>query len=400
MPVSTIEEKRSILNLKERDRRWKVVREEMEKRGLECLIVWGSFGRFHHFGANIRYLSNLAQEGYIVFPLEHDPTLSLFLAGYYPEPWILDNQTGQPKHSKLISERLRELHLEKARIGIVEPTSYDVEMGFPHNTYVALTSNFPDAHFEDATDILEEARMIKSPAEVRCFELGCEAAEKVFQAVMDTAKPGVKNSEVKAVILDTLFRETGEPCPMLLYSHFSGAGREGFSMIPVWDERILGNGDIITFEVDASYLGYIAQFNHAFSLGEPDEEWQKIFDVAVECFNNGLSVLKPGITVGELNEVMLAPTKKAGYLKLNPTFHGLGLAIEEPFGSFHAQPSYQPNSARIIKPGMVLEFEPGGAVVDRTKGIGRGCSLGGPVLVTDTGCRLLSKTWKPGVKII
>ena len=388
------------LTLEERDRRWKLIREEMEKRGLECLIVWGCYGRFHHLGANFRYLSNLAEEGYVVFPLENDPTLSIFLGGYFTEPWIQDVRGGQPKHSKVISERLRELHLEKARIGIVEPSTYDIEVGFPHNTYVALTSNFPDAHFEDATDILEEARMIKSPAEIKCLELGCEAAEKVFQAVMDTAKPGVKSSEVKAVILDTLFREAGEPCPMLLFNHHSKGERAGFKRIPMWDERILKTGDIITFEVDASYLGYIAQFNQPFSLGEPDEDWQKIFDVAIECVNNGLSFLKPGITVGELNEVMLAPTQKAGYSKLNPTFHGLGLAIEEPFGSFHGQPSYQPKSDRVIKPGMVLEFEPGATMVDHTKGIVMGCSLGCPVLVTDTGCRLLSKNWKPEVKII
>ena len=74
----------------------------------------------------------------------------------------------------------------------------------------------------------------------------------------------------------------------------------------------------------------------------------------------------------------------------------VGLAIEEPFGVFVAQPDYQPNLARIIEPGMVLELEPPAIRPDFKKG----ATIGSPVLVTDTGCRLLSKNWKPEVRII
>ena len=155
-------------------------------------------------------------------------------------------------------------------------------------------------------------------------------------------------------------------------------------------------GDVIEIEVDASYLGYKAQFNQPFSLGEPDKEWQEVFNILTESFTNGFNTLKPGITVGELHEALSAPVKKAGYLHRSPTFHGLGLAIEEPFGVFVAQPDYQPNLARIIEPGMVLELEPPAIRPDFKKG----ATIGSPVLVTDTGCRLLSKNWKPEVKII
>ena len=41
MPILPVE---SVLTLEERDRRWKKIRWEMEKRGLECLIVWSSQG--------------------------------------------------------------------------------------------------------------------------------------------------------------------------------------------------------------------------------------------------------------------------------------------------------------------------------------------------------------------
>lgn len=396
MPILSREEKMSILSHQERDRRWKNVRESMGKQGLECLIVWGSSGRYRHLNANLRYLANFHGEGCIVFPLEGDPTLLSFIGGF-PTPWIADNRTAHPKYSKILSERLKELHLEKAKIGIVEPSRYDFEAGFPHNIYVALAKNFPRAQFEDATDILVEARMIKSPAEIKCLEHGCEAGEKAMQAVVDTTRPGVKDYEVRAKFMDTLFREGCDISSMILYH----AGKElihGSLSGMFWaaNPRPLEKGDIIHTEFDANFMGYLAQFNQPFSVGEPSKEWMDIFNVAIEAVNCGLKVLKPGITVGELNEAIASPVNKAGYRQRTPNFHGLGLAIEEPFSAFPAQPTYQPNLARKIEPGMVLEFEP--PVISQD--FKRGTTLGSPVLVTDTGNRLLSKTWKPEVKII
>ncbi len=79
-----------ILTLDERDRRWKRIRETMEERALECLIVWGSLGFHRSLGANLKYLSNITTEGYLVFPLESDPTVIGFLKRIDPESWIPD----------------------------------------------------------------------------------------------------------------------------------------------------------------------------------------------------------------------------------------------------------------------------------------------------------------------
>ena len=396
MPILSLEEKMSILNHKERDRRWNNIRDAMEKQQLDSLIIWGCTGRYRHFNASLRYLCNIHTEGYMVFPLKGDPALFGFMGGF-PTPWVAENRGGHPNYSKLISERLRELHLEKGRIGLLELSGYNGEAGFPLTTYVALTKNFPGAKFEDATDIVTEARIIKSPAEIKCLELGCKAGEKAIQAIIDTAKPGVKDCEVRARFMDTLFREGCDINSMILYH----AGKElfhGGSSGMIWSAtpKIMEEGDQIHTEFDASFMGYIAQFNQPFALGKPSKEWMDIYNVAADAVHSALKVLKPGITVGELNDAFLPPIEKASYRQRTPNFHGLGLAIEEPFSGFPGQPEYQPNLARIIEPGMVLEFEP--PVISQD--FKRGTTIGCPVLVTDTGYRLLSKNWKPEVKII
>lgn len=386
-----------ILTADERDRRWKKIYEAMERRGLECLIVWGTCAFHRSLGANLRYLTNLTEEGYLVFPLKNEPTLITFLRGLEPTCWVTDWRTGHPTYSKAISERLRELRLESGSIGIVGLSGYYGEWGFPYTTYMSLINNFPAASFKDATDILEEARRIKTAAEIRCLELGCEVGDKVIQAVVDTAKVGVRDCEIRAKIMDTLFREGCEPGSMILYcsgKELTHAAEGGYVKPP--EAHALERGDVILTEFDARYFGYMAQYNQPFSVGEPNKEWEHIFGVALEAFNNGFNDLRPGITVEELDQAFLSPIKEAGYTYTRPAFHGIGLGLEEPIGSFPAQPEYKLNASLRIEAGMVLEFEPHVVTSDGKKGL----HLGSPVVVTETGCELLSKTWKPQLKIV
>ena len=333
-------------------------------------------------------------EGYLVFPLEGEPTLITFHGRPHPS-WVKDNRSGHPTYSKAISERLRELHLEGASIGIVGLSGYYGELGFPHTTYVSLTSNFPGAKFEDATDIVVKARRIKSPAEIRCFELGCEVGEKVIQAIIDTAKVGVTDREIKLKVMDTVFRNGCDFASMLLL----GAGKEltHGGQIPLQSPpRALEQGDVILAEFDARYLGYMAQFNQPFSVGEPSKEWRDIFNVALEAFNNGFRTLRPGITAGELDEALISPIREAGYVRTNPAFHALGLSLEEPIGNYPHQTYHKPDLSLTLEAGMVLEFEPSVVTSDRKKGL----TLGSPVLITETGCKLLSKFWKPEFRVV
>lgn len=385
----------SLLTLEERDRRWQTIRKEMEKRGLDCLLIWGGYGRQRNCDANLVYMSNVNAEGYLTFPLQDQPTLFTFQG--HPIPWIKDGRTGHPKYAKAISQRLRELRLERGKIGVVGISGYESELGFPYVTYNLLMQSFPDARFSDATDIIEEARVIKSPAEIKCLETGAEIGMKVIQAIIDTARPGVKESVVRAKMMDTMFLEGCEPFSMVLFhvgKELVHGAQGGFFTPP--KPKVLEKGDIIHTEFDARYEGYKAQFNQPFSLGKPGPEWQDIFDVCIESLNTALNVLKPGITIGELNAAFLPPIKKAGYVQNTPNFHGLGLAIEEPFSAFVGQPDYEPDNDRVIQAGMVLELEP--PVISRD--FKRGTTIGCPTLVTENGYRLLAKGWEPGVKII
>jgi Xaa-Pro dipeptidase len=386
------------LDKKERDRRWQKVRAAMKKNGLEALVVWGFGGFDSSECGNFVYLTNipsfgcLSLPGYLVFPAEGGPTMIGFAKFPGDKLWVSDIRGKTPTYSQVIIDRLKELRLEKASIGIISTSIVGIgstgERAFPYTTYMLLKEKLPEAKFEDATYILNEARKIKSPAELKCLELGCEAGNAAIQAMMQIAKPGVHDYEVMTKMIEVLMLNGCEPDTLFLY----GSGKDyadsgnGQYLNPRYI-RTLEKGDKIHTEFNAKYNNYTAQYNQPFSIGEPDKEWSQVFGVAQKAVDAGLMALKPGITAKQFSEALVSPIRAAGYKSLRPPFHGLGLTSEEPLGTAIPEGSCVPNDAFLIEAGMVIEFEPHIMTQDGKKGV----TLGGPVLVTDTGCRQMGK---------
>ncbi len=376
----------------ERDRRWRAARSAMAERGLSALIVWGSSGSFAHCNASMRWLADVSTEGYLLFPAEGEPTLFSFENGLNPS-WVTDWRGAVPEFARAVAVQIGELRLERSRLGLLSLSGMYGELnGFPHTTYVRLSEALPHASLEDATDLVESLRRTKSAEEVRALEVGSEVIRRVFEAIRETAGPGVRDYEVRRAIMDTLFVGGSETGTMILYcqgKHAIHGGQSG-----VWYEPAYANplveGDVILLELDASCSGYKAQFNHAFTVGEVDEEWGRIFSCAERSFHAGLETIRPGVTVGELEDVMLGMLEQDGFVWGNPAFHGLGLALEFPLGTY-PRVNWTPDRDEVIEEGMVLEFEPHPVSPSFT----RGASVGCPVLVTADGGRLIPNWYEP-----
>lgn len=381
----------------ERDRRWAAVRAEMTARELDCLIVYGSDSVYRDCCQNLRWLTNAPREGYLVFPVDEEPTFVTFESGLDPI-WIEDWRGGVPRFSAVLARRLQELGLRTGRIGTVGTGGFYGETGgFPYRTHASLRETFPEAIFVEATDVVERLRAVKSAEEIRCLEAGCQIMEEVFAVVRDVAAPGVRDIEVRAAILDALFRRGGEQGIMLLYAQGKDVmhGGQRGDRLEAGREEQLEASDVILIELDAVWRGYKAQFNQPFVIGEPVEDWPFIFETAARCFDRAAATLRPGVTVGELESETLAPVREAGLTFGNPAFHGLGLGIEAPVGTY-PRANHRADPEYVIEEGMVLELEPHPITQD----FRRGASLGCPVLVADGGCRSLAEWWSPNPIII
>ena len=121
-------------------------------------------------------------------------------------------------------------------------------------------------------------------------------------------------------------------------------------------KRVIADGDIVNVDVTSVLNGYYADANKTFFAGTPGPEARKIVSVAKECLNRGISMVKPGNTIGDIGWAIQSYAEEQGCSVVRD-FVGHGVGFE-----FHESPQVphfgqKGQGVRLI-PGMVFTIEP------------------------------------------
>ena len=324
-------------SLAERDRRWRLVRQLMAEEGLDVIVTAVNTGHWDHFQANTRYLTGVGGncgEASAVFPLEGEVTAIAmaippihYWLGF--QDWVTDVRNCNRYFGRGIVERLRELKVDKGRIGIagLYNISRAPEGVMPYGTMRAIEEAFPHAIFVDATDLMERARYIKSQEEIEALTKAVELVEKAIDAMAQTARPGVPECEVYAAMVHAMVKDGGELPTMLQWS--AGPEPHGNNIMPTL--RPLERGDIVMNEIEARWAGYVGQGVQPMFIGRVDREWHDIFATCQEILQATYEIFKPGLTIGELNQFVVDWGKSTARLCSGRCFTGAVLVMTRRF---------------------------------------------------------------------
>src|ERR687898_3556830 len=166
------------LSLQERDRRYKVVRAEMARRAMDCLLLPANSGRWEQLQADSRYLTSMggfATEVFTFFPLEGKATAYIFnRAAWWKQAqnWVEDVRDGRNRWGENAIERITELGLQAGTIGIAGLAGlFRAPEGIiPYSSVKAIQDAFPQAKLVNATEMMQTIRAIKSAEEVSFLE--------------------------------------------------------------------------------------------------------------------------------------------------------------------------------------------------------------------------------------
>lgn len=383
----------------ERDRRWKAVRELMAEQRLDVIVTPQNTGHSTDFQANTRYLTHCGGGGdsdiAAVFPLEGEVTaIATSAAPRWPgvQDWTRDVREARRNYGKVIVERLKELSVERGRIGItglgeVEGTRTP-EGTILYGTWKQIREAFPDAELIDATPILTEVRYVKSQEEIEALTKSMEIIELAYQAEIEAAQPGVKDWEVWAATQYALMRHGSE---MPVHCNWV-SGKNPRRTITRPSMRVLERGDLIINEIEASWIGYRAQGVQPVFVAAADSVYQELIKVQRDVFNRVMGSLKPGISVKELADI----TRKAGEdaapasgpaaaARAELTMHGRGAGDDGPIITSHAR---SPRQLGVqLRENMVFICKPSVISADENSI----CTWGDSIVVTPQGGRRLGK---------
>jgi Xaa-Pro dipeptidase len=374
----------------EMERRWGAVRAEMRKAGLDAVIGLPNMGHWDQFGADTRYLTQIGgfqTEVAAVFPLEGDVTAVVRGANEI-EWWglaqdaVKDIRPSRRSYGEPVIQRLKEIRAE--RVGVIGLAGLvrAPEGVVPWGTYEKIRAALPQVRFENATDLMQQARSIKSAEEIAFIEKAGAIISRAIDAMMALVRPGVPENHLIAEMLREITRGEGDPITMLL---FGAGGPE----VP-WAQRVptarpLKAGDLINTEVEAKYGGYIAQALQPISLGPRPKELEKMYDVTLAVFEKMLKLLKPGLAFGAVVAFYQDAVQAAGYEPGEALMHGRGLGEDAPM-LWGAVRDF-PQARQELKEGHVFILKPAARKGEMRDSI----RAGDTVVIEHDGARRLGK---------
>ena len=88
--------------------------------------------------------------------------------------------------------------------------------------------------------------------------------------------------------------------------------------------RVIERGDVLMTEISAGYWGYCGQIQRPFAVGtRPTPEYQRLYDLAAECYDRVFAVLKPGATDADIRAAA-AFVETSGCRTRDVLVHGSG----------------------------------------------------------------------------
>lgn len=370
-------------------RRQQLLEHFMDERGLDCLLIAGSNGIWDRCWANLRWVSNyigtMELDAFCIYPRRGEPTLAILgLNARLPDRIarsIFPDVRGALNTAPLVVQRLKELGLERGRIGVINLSSY-FSLSYDH--WRALTDTFPEAAFLDYTDEFWRMRMVLSDEEIACLEEAGRLGDLAIQALKEQLRPGMQERDLFAIIYDAIFRNGGEyPCMVLASSESMYASKSGFQR-PRPINRTIAVGDVVLTEIGPrDSHGYEAQTGKPITFGPPTPEYQRLFDVCFEAYHRIVEVLRPGCTAADIRaagQIIF----DSGYTVVAPLVHGIFNPIDAgPFvGTAH-----RPDKDVVLAPNMALVVE----IHPCTADLLRGVFLGDTFVITETGARCINQ---------
>lgn len=216
----------------------------------------------------------------------------------------------------------------------------------------------------------------KTAEEIKILQEGGKRLASVLKKVVDAVEPGVSSSELNT-IAETAIEALGDT-PAFLHYTPSGATRpypaalcvsvndEIVHGIPNEEEKILHEGDIVSFDIGLIHQDLVTDSAYTVGVGEISSEDETLMEVARESLFRGIDAARVGNHVGDIGHAIASFVEQHGYAIFKELVgHGVGYEIHE---DPHIPNVGKPGAGAALRPGMVVAIEPmigrGGDVIE------------------------------------
>lgn len=236
-----------------------------------------------------------------------------------------------------------------AKIGAADGKTVAVGQQLWATFLIRLQNALPDAKWVDATPVLRELRMIKDAREIELMHEAGRRTDDAWHAFIKEPLSG-KTEQQALQRLTQLTEERG----LKVEWGLCASGPNSASPHHQSSERVIQQDDAVVFDWGGTIEGYNSDVTRTVHVGEPSEEFRKVYEIVGRANQATLDAVRPGVACQELDRVARDLISDAGYgdAFLHRVGHGLGLDV-------HEEPYLVDGNDLPLAEGMVFSDEPG-----------------------------------------
>ena len=201
------------------------------------------------------------------------------------------------------------------------------------------------------SDLVENLRAVKDKIELALLEKVISISDKAMETVTPGIQPGDTEREI-AWRMEKTMRELG--ADSLSFDTIVAAGPNGAMPHHRASDRPVKAGEPIVIDMGAKLNGYCSDITRTICIGEPDEQFKKIYNLVLGAQLTAIATIAPNINGEKADMLARDVLDNAGYKgKFGHSLgHGIGLAV-------HEYPRVGPTSSDNLEESMVFSVEPG-----------------------------------------
>jgi len=165
----------------------------------------------------------------------------------------------------------------------------------------ALVSKFEergvDVRAGECAQAMEDARKIKTRDEIECLRMVAALCEAGFQRITETAKPGMRESEVWGEATKELWG-----LGAMVQGGYVTSGPNTWPKHQAnTTDRVIRPGDLVYADFyNIGFMGYRSCYYRTFSVGEPTQAQKEAYEKARDDLYDVLERIEPGATTDEI----------------------------------------------------------------------------------------------------
>jgi methionyl aminopeptidase len=199
---------------------------------------------------------------------------------------------------------------------------------------------------------------LKSAADIEGIRRSGRLVLAALDLVESQLTPGMSTEEINTIVHDYTIQNHGTPAPL----HYRGYPKSTCVSVNevichgIPGKQTLRDGDIVNVDITTILNGYFADANKTYFIGTPGADARKIVDVARRSLREGISMVQPGHSIGDIGWAIQTFAENQGCSVVRDFVgHGVGFEFHEPPQVPHYGERGQ--GVRLV-PGMVFTIEP------------------------------------------